>query len=60
MAPVSEEVEALVLKHRFQGTSLRCNVAMDQPQVTLKNGRTVLCKKIKSDVVRRGPLFDAV
>ena len=55
-----EEIEALVRKHRFRGTSLRYNVAADQPMTKTRNGRTVLCKKIKSDILREGPLFDAV
>ena len=55
-----EEIEALVRKHRFKGTTLRYNVASDQPMTKTKNGRTVLVKRIKSDVLREGPLFDAV
>ena len=60
MSPVSDEAQALVRQHRFQGTSTRHNVASDQPKTVLKNGRIVLCEKIKSDVLRKGPLFDAV
>ena len=55
-----DEVEILLRKHRFLGTSLRYNVASDQPQTKTRSGRTVLCKKIKSDILRSGPLFDLI
>jgi len=55
-----EEIEGLLRKHRFIGTTLRTNVVANNETETLANGRVVLKKKIKSDIKKEGPLFDAV
>ena len=55
-----EEIETLLKKHRFAGTTLRTNVAANNETTTTKGGRVVLANKIKSDIAREGPLFDAV
>ena len=56
----AEEVEALLRKHRFAGTSFRTNVASNDETYTTPQGRVVLKKKILSDIRKEGPLFDAV
>ena len=51
------ELEQLVSKRRFQGTSKRTNIT-DAPRYKHKNGSTFLVTRIMSDVVREGPIFD--
>ena len=50
----AEEVEALLRKHRFAGTSFRTNVASNDETVTAPNGRVVLKKKDCQTSEKRG------
>ena len=50
----------MLKKHRFAGTSFRINVASNDETIETPGGRTILKKKIKSDIAKEGPLFDAV
>ena len=56
----AEEIETLLRKHRFVGTTFRTNVASNDETYTTPQGRVVLKKKILSDIKKEGPLFDAV
>ena len=51
------ELEQLVSKRKFQGTSKRTNIT-DAPRYKHKNGSTFLVTRIMSDVVREGAIFD--
>ena len=55
-----EEIETLLRKHKFVGTSFRTNVASNDETYKTPQGRVVLKKKINSDIKKEGPLFDAV
>ena len=55
-----EEIETLLKKHRFGGTSFRTNVARNDETYKTPHGRVVLKQKILSDIMKTGPLFDAV
>ena len=48
------EVEELLRKHRFAGTSFRTNVASNDETVTAPNGRVVLKKKYCQTSEKRG------
>ena len=55
-----DEIEELVKQHRFKGTQFRVNFVADAETYALPNGRLALKKRIKSDIKKEGPLFDAV
>ena len=53
-----EVLEDVVSKHKFKGSFRRVNVASDAPTV-IYNHTTYLQKRILSDSLTKGPVFDA-